>query len=87
MRRPFPFARILVLIREHDGHDACRLVGIARVLAAVLHRAVVVFDFPKELPAAQLKAAEIMLAVRIVVLVELIGPSPCREAHRRPPSS
>ena len=65
-------------------------------LVAVLHFAIEVVDLPKELSGAQLEAAEVVLAVRIIVLVELVErrrlsvalrPSPCREAHRRPPSS
>jgi hypothetical protein len=33
----------------------------------VLHRTVVVLNLPKELPAAQLEAAEVVLAVRVVL--------------------
>ena len=36
------------------------------------HRGVVILNFPKELAIAQLEAAEVVLAVRIIVLVEVV---------------
>jgi hypothetical protein len=37
----------LVFTREHDGHDARGLSGVARVFAPVLHGVVVVLNFPR----------------------------------------
>src|SRR5262245_13131169 len=63
--------RISVLLREHDGQHAPRLRGIARILAAVRQRPVVVVNLPDDAPdAIDFEGAEIMLAIRIVAALE-----------------
>lgn len=62
----------LVILRKHQRKDAGGLVRIARVFGAVGQLRVIVVDLPKELSAAKLEAAEIVLAVRVVVFIERI---------------
>src|SRR5882757_8677147 len=56
-----------VLATQHQRQHAGRLPGIARVFRSELATLVIVVELPEELPVHELKAAEVVLPVWIVV--------------------
>src|SRR6266481_4256261 len=64
-----------ILLGEHDRQDARRRLRISRIGRTVVDVTIVVVDLPVDLLAAIDEAAEIVLAVRIVVRMEVLeGP-------------
>jgi hypothetical protein len=61
-----------ILLSEHDGEDAKRLLGIGRIFRPEFSREIEVIDLPEEFLALELERAEVVLAVRIVVRVEVV---------------
>jgi len=60
-------ARGSILLREHDGDDAPRRLGVARVFRAAGHVAVVAIHFPEDTRAVVLERAEVVLARPVVL--------------------
>ena len=61
----------LVLFGKHDRKNPRGCFGISRVIGPEHHVAVVVIDLPKELLTGDFEAAEVMLAMRVIVRVEV----------------
>jgi hypothetical protein len=59
-----------IFLGQHDGHNPRRDAGIGWVGRAHLGLAVVVVDLPEAADAAFVDGAEVVLAMRIVVLGE-----------------
>ena len=72
-----------VFVREHDRQDAGRHGGIGGIGRAKLGLAVVVIDLPKAAFAGFVDRAEVMLAVRVVVLAEGVEASDLLKSERR----
>jgi len=60
-----------VLTRKHDREDARRLLGVGRVFRPELTAQVVIVDSPEERLAGDFEATEVVLAVRVIVIVEV----------------
>ena len=71
-----------VLIGAHDGKHARRLLGVRRVSGAELHGEVVVVYLSEIRLALDLEVAEVVLAVRVIVLRE-IAEGLNRQEHAR----
>ena len=71
-----------VLLSKHNRERARRFCRVGRVLRAELHVRVEIVDLEKELAAGELEIAEIVLAMRVVIVIEL---RECRHApdHHR----
>src|SRR5579862_370690 len=62
----------LVFLRKHDREHTCRLARVSGIFRSPLAVDVVVVDLPKELLVENFKAAEVVLAVWIVISGEVL---------------
>jgi hypothetical protein len=78
--RDYPYAQTvipargvqgLVLTCKHDRQNPRGLFGIGRIFRSELTERVVVVDLPEELLAGDFEAAEVVLAVRVIVCVKV----------------
>src|SRR3954452_5053397 len=60
-----------VFFREHDGQHADCFGRVSWILRSELHVRIVIIQLEKELPPREFKVSKIMLATRIVVIIEL----------------
>ena len=68
-----------ILRRQHDRHDTPRYRRVTWIVGQVPNVGVVVVDLEKVICAIDLDAGEVMLAVRIVSLVEICEGANCFE--------
>jgi hypothetical protein len=66
----------LPIMCEHERADTLGHIRVGRIWGSHLHRQVVVCDVKDKLAIAKIKAQKIVLAVRVVVLVEVREPRP-----------
>src|SRR5258706_15143255 len=81
-----------ILLGEEDRQDARRRLRISRIGRTEVDVTIVVVNLPVDLLAAMIEAAEIVLAVRIVVRIELLEGPYVREnlvlhVHRQCPDA
>ena len=71
-KKPAAFCglRGLVFGRQHKRQYAGRFLGVGGIFGSVLERLIVVVDLPEECVSRLLKATEIVLSVRVVILCE-----------------
>ena len=62
----------LIFVREHDGEHTNGLGRISRILTPVHHIRGVVVDLPEDFLSIVIEGTEIMFAMRIVVLSEIV---------------
>jgi hypothetical protein len=67
LRKEAAYFAFLVLVGKHDGQNPRRLLRVCRIIRAIRHAPVVVIYLPKELVTGKLEAAEVVLAIRIVI--------------------
>jgi hypothetical protein len=61
-----------ILLGEHERKDTSRLCRVGGIVRTAFEGGIVVIDFPEELIVPELEAAEVVLAVRVVVFDENI---------------
>ena len=73
-----------VLVRQHHRQNACRDRRVGGIRGHQLHFSVVIIDLPEAADNALLDEAEVVLAVRVVVLVEPVERPDLREDQATP---
>jgi hypothetical protein len=71
-----------ILRCKHERQDTQRLRRVGGIVRTEFEGGIVVIDFPEELIAREIEAAEVMFAVRIVVGAEVVERGDLSDRHR-----